>query len=269
MTSASTPLRPLLVFGVGRLGGAIVQGLLRTRALAARDLMLVDPSAGGVAPEAVGGGAVLNPDPEDYARARIVLLAIKPQDWRLKVDDLAEHLAPDAVVVSVLAGVRVQQLAATLGDRKVARVMPTTAVSVARGAASVFGEDPEAVEAARDLFSPIATVVEMADEPCLDAATAVSGSAPAYLYAFVEALGAAGQTVGLSAETSIALARSTIIGAAALMEESPLSPADLRAQVTSPGGATQAAMDVLSPALGPLLRDAVRAAAARSKVLGS
>ena len=269
MTSLPPSSLPLLVIGVGRLGGAIVGGLLAAQALDPADLLLVDPAAGDVASDAGERGAALNPGEADYARARTVLLAIKPQDWRGKAAAVAPHLAPGAAVLSVLAGVRLGDLAEAFPGHPVARVMPTTAVAVGKGAASLFSEQAEGVAAARTLFAPIATVVEMPEEACLDAATAVSGSAPAYLYAFVEALEAAGQSVGLSADTSAALARSTIVGAAALMEQSPLPPAELRAQGTSPGGTTQAALDVLRPAFGPLLRDAVRAAAARSKELAA
>lgn len=108
------------------------------------------------------------------------------------------------------------------------------------------------------------------DEDQMHAATAVSGSAPAYLYAFVEALEAAGAAAGLSAASAQRLARATISGAAALLAESGEEPAELRRQVTSPGGTTQAALEVLmgSQGLGPLLETAVAAAARRSRELG-
>ena len=113
-------------------------------------------------------------------------------------------------------------------------------------------------------------MVDVADEELMHAATGVSGSAPAYLYAFVEALEAAGAAAGLPAADSARLARSTIAGAAALMARSGEEPAELRKQVTSPGGTTQAALEVLLADGGfpGLLREAVAAAARRSKELG-
>lgn len=258
---------PLLVLGVGRLGGAMLTGLVEAGALAPRDLLLVDPAPGDAARGLVEGGARLNAGAA--AEARAVLLAVKPQGWRAAAEPLAADLPAGVPVVSVLAGVRLAALREVFGDRPIARVMPTTAVAIGQGAASVYAADPAAREAAHAIFSPVATVVDIPDEALMDAATAVSGSAPAYLYAFVEALEAAGASAGLTPEASSALARSTVAGAAALMARASASPAELRAQVTSPGGTTQAALDVLQPALGPLMRDAVRAAAARSRELGS
>lgn len=258
---------PILSLGAGRMGGALLQGLAAADALSPRDLLLLDPAPGEAARALAAAGARLNPAPEAAAEARLVLLAVKPQGWRAVAEPLAARLAPDVPVLSVLAGVRLAALREVFGGRPIARVMPTTAVAVARGSASVYAPDAAARAAAHALFSPVAAVVDLADEGLMDAATAVSGSAPAYLYAFVEALEAAGVTAGLTPDASAALARSTVAGAAALMAQSTASPAELRAQVTSPGGTTQAALDVLQPALGPLLRDAVRAAAARSREL--
>ncbi|HEY9233491.1 MAG TPA: pyrroline-5-carboxylate reductase dimerization domain-containing protein, partial [Phenylobacterium sp.] len=156
------------------------------------------------------------------------------------------------------------------GGRAVARVMPTTAVAVGQGTASIYAADPQARACAHALFAPVGTVVDLQDEELMHAATAVSGSSPAYLYAFVEALEAAGASAGLPAADSAKLARATIAGAATLMARSGVEPAELRRQVTSPGGTTQAALDVLLAEDGfpELLRKAVAAAARRSEELG-
>ena len=136
--------------------------------------------------------------------------------------------------------------------------------------ASIYAADPAARERAHRLFAPVGTVADLADEDLMHAATGVSGSAPAYLYAFVEALEAAGAAAGLPPADSARLARSTIVGAAALLAQSGEEPAELRRQVTSPGGTTQAALEVLMGESGfpDLLRKAVAAAARRSKELG-
>jgi pyrroline-5-carboxylate reductase len=148
--------------------------------------------------------------------------------------------------------------------------MPTTAAAIGQGTASVFAADPEARERAHALFAPVGTVVDLADEDLLHAATAVSGSAPAYLYAFVEALEAAGLSLGLDAGAARALARATTAGAAALMTATGEDAAALRRQVTSPAGTTEAALRVLlgESGLEPLLREAAAAAARRSRELG-
>ena len=267
--AAMDQFTPLLLVGAGRLGGALAAGWLRAGTLAASDLLVRDPSPGAEALAAVGAGATLHPPEAAIASARTVLFAVKPQGWTAKARELAPLLAPDAVIVSVLAGVRGADLHAAFGGRRVARVMPTTAVLIARGVASVHAADAEARARAHRLFDPISTAVDLDDEALMDAAVGVSGSAPAYLYAFTEALAAAGESLGLPAQTSARLARATMESAAALMAEAPETPAELRAQVTSPRGATEAALDVLlqPQALPALLRHAAAAAAHRSREL--
>ncbi|HZC16409.1 MAG TPA: pyrroline-5-carboxylate reductase dimerization domain-containing protein, partial [Caulobacteraceae bacterium] len=146
----------------------------------------------------------------------------------------------------------------------------TTGVAVGKGAVSIYSDDDGARAAAHALFDPVATTVDLANEALMDAAVAVSGSAPAYLYAFMEALAAAGVSHGLSPEASKALVRATMVGAAALLDRSGADPADLSRKVASPGGTTEAALKVLTGdgGLGPLLEAAVDAAARRSRELG-
>lgn len=263
-------MTPVLMLGAGRLGGALIEGWSRFGGPSAQDLLILDPAPSGAALAAGRAGAVLSPGPADLVRARTVLLAVKPQVWREAAAAIAGQLDPGAVIVSVAAGVRAADISEAFGGRAVARVMPTTAVAVGRGVASLFAADPRAAESARALFGPVARVVELAEESLLHAATGVSGSAPAYFYAFVEALEAAGAAAGLPPEASRDLARATMVGAAALLDASGEDPADLRRQVTSPGGTTEAALAILmgEAGLGPLLREAVAAATRRSGELG-
>jgi pyrroline-5-carboxylate reductase len=214
---------------------------------------------------------VLNPPEAELARARTVVLAVKPQVWREAAAEVAGWLAADAVIVSIAAGVPSGEIGKAFGGRCVARVMPTTAAAIGQGAATLFADDPAALARAHALFEPLGTVVDLADEGLMHAATAVSGSAPAYLYAFIEALEAAGASVGLSAKESARLARSTITGAAALLAQGSEEPAELRRQVSSPGGVTLAAIEVLmgENGLEPLLREALTAAVRRSKELAT
>ncbi|HTI67824.1 MAG TPA: pyrroline-5-carboxylate reductase [Caulobacteraceae bacterium] len=262
---------PILLLGAGRMGGALTEGWSRAGAFAPSDLMLLDPNPSPEALAAAQAGAVLNPSDDQVRSARTVLLAVKPQVWRDAAAAQAPRLAPDAVVVSIAAGVRLDAIAEAFGGRPVARVMPTTAVAIGQGVASIYAPDPVARARAHALFGPVATVAYIGDEAQMDAVTAVSGSGPAYLYAFVEALEAAAEHAGLSRTTAQALARATVAGAAGLMMQSGADPAELRRQVTSPAGTTEAALKVLmaGDGLGPLLRRAVDAAAARSRELGS
>ena len=260
---------PILLLGAGRLGGALLEGWALTGAFAPADLIIRDPQPGEAAKAAAAGGAVLNPPDADLGRARIVLLAVKPQVWREAAAALSAHLSPEAVIVSVAAGVRAGDIAQAFGGRPTARVMPITAVAVAQGAGGIYASDPRAVAAAHALFDPVGVLADVEDEGLMDAVTAVCGSAPAYLYAFTEALEAAGEAEGLPPATARTLARATMAGAAALMASSGEEPAELRRQVTSPNGTTEAALKVLmgEGGLGPLLREAVAAAARRSREL--
>lgn len=254
---------PILLLGAGRMGGALVKGWLEAGAFSADDLIVRDPHPSG---DATRAGAV-NPADEDLARARTVVLAVKPQMWREAAAAVAPLLAADAVIVSIAAGVKLADIEAAFG-RRAARVMPTTGVAIGQGVASIYAAEDAARAAAHALFDPVASVVDLPSEDLMDAATAVSGSAPAYLYAFIEALEAAGVTVGLSAEASSTLARQTIISAAALLGAGGEDPAELRRQVTSPGGTTQAALEVLMPGFATLVPQGVAAAVKRSKELG-
>ena len=260
----------VLLLGAGRMGGAMIHGWTAAGPVVAGDVLIRDPHPGAEACAAAARGAQLNPSDEVLAQAATVVLAVKPQLWREVAESVAPHLAPDAVIVSIAAGVSMASLAEVFGARDIARVMPTTAVAIGRGAASIAARSDRARARAHHLFDSISGTVDIADESLMHAATAVSGSGPAYLYAFVEALEAAAVRSGLPAADAATLVRSTIVGAAALMAGSDASPAELRAQVTSPGGTTQAALEVLSGegGLQPLLDEAVAAAIRRSKELG-
>ena len=261
---------PILMLGAGRMGGAMVEGWLAAGAFSPQELMIRDPQPGPSALAAQTAGAVLNPPEADLARARTVVLAVKPQVWRDVAAEAAPWIGSGAVVVSICAGVRSGDIAKEFGGRCVARVMPTTAAAIGHGTASLYADDPAALARAHALFEPLGAVVDLNDEALMHAATAVSGSAPAYLYAFVEALEAAGTQVGLSQAEARRLARSTLTGAAALLARTGEDPAELRRQVTSPGGTTAAALEVLlaDGGLPVLLRDAVAAAVRRSQELG-
>ena len=264
-------ITPILMLGAGRMGGAMVEGWLGAGAFAASDLIVRDPQPGPAARAAAAAGAILNPPDADLARAQTVVLAVKPQLWREAAAETAAWLASGAVIVSIAAGVTSKDIAKAFGGRCVARVMPTTAAAIGQGTASLYADDPAALARAHALFEPLGTVVDLNDEGLMHAATAVSGSAPAYLYGFIEALEAAGVSAGLSPKDAQRLARSTLTGAAALLARNGGEPADLRRQVTSPGGTTEAALNVLlgEAGLPPLLREAVAAAVRRSKELGA
>ncbi|MDR3512066.1 MAG: pyrroline-5-carboxylate reductase [Caulobacteraceae bacterium] len=262
-------MTPILILGAGRMGGALIEGWRRAGAFALDQLIIRDPY---LPPEAAAvlAGARVNPPDAELADARTVLLAVKPQVWRQAAAALAPLLHPEAVIVSIAAGVRVADIADAFGGRRVARVIPTTAVAICKGVTSIVAADKTSRARAHALFEPVGVTVDIPAEGLMDVTTAVSGSAPAYLYAFIEALEAAGEAEGLTAEASRTLVRSTLIGAAALLDHTGEDPAELRRQVTSPAGTTEAALKVLmgEHGLWPLAAEAVAAAVKRSKELG-
>jgi len=258
---------PVLLIGAGRMGQALISGWKKSAAFDLADLMVRAPHINEGCAEAARGGAVINPPDHEIAAARTVVLCVKPQKWREIAPAYADVLGKGAVIISVLVGTRAADISGGFGGRPVARVLPTTAVATASGVTSLYAPDPRALAAATALFDPISTLVELADEPLMDAAGAVSASGAAYVYAFARALEEAGAAAGLPAEASKILARSTLASAAAFMAACDGDPTDLIAQVASPGGTTEAALAVLDPALRRAMTDAVAAAVRRAQEL--
>lgn len=229
------------------MGSAMARGWLSDLdAAGIARLSVVEPHPSEDVIAAADGGLIaLNPVAEV---ADIVVLAVKPQGFGAAANTLKAWVGPKTLVVSIMAGVTIARIAGALGSHKVARAMPNTPGAIGMGAtgyalSDACGND-EAIATAR-LLEPLGFVVGPLKEEQMDAVTAVSGSGPAYVFLLVEALGAAGRSAGLDEATAMVLARETVIGAGALLGEFAESPAELRKQVTSPGGTTAAALGVL------------------------
>lgn len=234
--------------------------LARWRAAGIEDVAVIDPAIPGAV---MPGGA---PD--------IVVLAVKPQLWRAATAGMT--LAAGTLVVSVMAGVAIADLAAVFGGAVIVRAMPNTPAAIGQGVTALFtddaaGDGPAALAraAAEVLFQPAGATLWLEHEADFDAVTAVSGSGPGYVFAFIEALAAAGTAAGLDPGLAARLARATVTGAAALAAAEATPVAALRERVTSPAGTTAAGLAVLVPGLTPLLTATVAAAAARSRALGA
>ena len=245
----------------------MLEGWLLTGAVDPGRLIILTPSEKPAAEAARARGARVNPSSEALAGAGAVVLAVKPAAWRAAVGSLA-GLAADATVISVMAGVGSEALGEAFSGRSVARVMPATAVAQAKGVAAVWAADAGSRAEAHALFDPMAETVDLADEALIDAATAVAGSAPAFIYAFVEALARAGQAAGLDADAAARLAGGALRSAGAGAETgAPL--ADLIARIVSPGGTTEAGLRAAREAgLDGTADSAVKAAVARARELG-
>jgi pyrroline-5-carboxylate reductase len=264
-------LSQAVLVGAGRMGSAMARGWLQDLGAAGlKELIVVEPKPD----EDVEAAArekliVLNPAP---APADIVVLAIKPQSFSAAAPGLKAWVKPETLVVSIMAGVTIERISAAFGSKRVARAMPNTPGSVGAGvtgyALSEACGDAENMATAK-LLDPLGIAVGPLQEAQMDAVTAVSGSGPAYVFLLAEALAEAGRAAGLPRAVADILARETIIGAGALMGTTNSTPAELRLAVTSPGGTTAAAIDVLtaSGGLPDLMRKAVEAAARRGAEL--
>lgn len=259
------PPGAIWLVGCGNLGRAMLDGWLDA-GLPAERLTVINPSPrelpAGVryasAPDRAG------PPPD------IAVLAVKPQRLAEVAPALARAIGP-ALVVSVLAGAPLAALAAAFRNSRVVRALPNTPARVRRATTLLAASDPTATD--RRAVTALMTALGGAhwiDEPSMDAAGAITGCGPAFLFAFIEALAAAGTAAGLDVDLAARLALDTVAGAAALAAVSDEAPAQLRARVTSPNGTTQAGLAVLDGegVLTTLLADTVRASARRSAELG-
>ncbi|MGJ8564051.1 MAG: pyrroline-5-carboxylate reductase [Alphaproteobacteria bacterium] len=265
-----------LIVGAGRMGGALLSGWIKGRRKAMRpeQLTIIDPSPSEAALTAIENGAVYLKNPDASLRTvSCVLLAIKPQMFDVLAPALAAHLPKGCLIISILAGTTMTSLRAIFPEQAIIRAMPNTPASIGAGI-TAFTCAPDVSDEqrvlARKLLSAGGKVHEVANEHLIDVVTAVSGSGPAYIFHMVEALQVAAISNGMPEDIAPDFARQTIIGAGALLKESPLSATELRQAVTSPNGTTQAALDVLMSAEGlpPLMRETVSAALKRAKELG-
>lgn len=262
--------RGLVLLGCGKMGSAMLAGWLE----------------GGLSPKAVW---VLDPNPSDWLRGTgvhlnaglpespaIVLIAVKPQMMGEALPALVALGNGDTVFLSVAAGTSIARFEQAFGARSpIIRAMPNTPAAVGRGITAIIGNGQATaahLDMAETLLRAVGQVVRLDNEGQMDAVTGVSGSGPAYVFHLIETLAAAGVAQGLPAELAMQLAKATVGGAGQLAEDAVEDPSQLRVNVTSPNGTTQAALEVLmdeADGFPALLRRAVKAAADRSKELGA
>ncbi|HTW50764.1 MAG TPA: pyrroline-5-carboxylate reductase [Stellaceae bacterium] len=262
----------VILVGCGQMGSAMLRGWLASGA--ASRFVVVEPAG---APEAL----VAPPKIEAHRAAAelagglmpdAVVFAVKPQGIGDIVPDYRRFARPGTVFMSIAAGTTIGGLARHLGDAAIVRVMPNTPAAIGR-AISVACANPAVTTGQRELCEALLAAIGestwVEDEGLLDAVTAVSGSGPAYVFLLIEALAAAGANCGLPPELAAHLALATVAGAGELARVSDEAPAKLRENVTSPGGTTRAALDVLmgEGGLAELMDRAVAAATRRSREL--
>ena len=271
----TAPSGAVLLIGAGRMGGALIKGWLAEARFSAVHVIEPAPSD---AVKALAAAGTISLHERFEARSlpplEAVVLAIKPQILKGEATLLQAVGNTGALIVSIAAGITTASLGLGLGpDTRLVRAMPNTPGAIGQGITVLYA-DPNLKAGdralAEALMAGLGETLWLKDEALMDAVTAVSGSGPAYVFLMAEALAESGRAQGLDAATADRLARATISGAGALLEADPRPAAELRKEVTSPGGTTQAALDVLmaSDGLTELMRRAIAAATARGKQLG-
>ena len=268
MMTSDIETRGLVLLGCGKMGSAMLAGWLE----------------GGLPPTSVW---VLDPHPSDWVKATgvrinvdlpsapaLVLVAVKPQMMGAALPKLQALGNGETLFVSVAAGTSIASFEEILGGQTpIVRAMPNTPAAIGQGITAMIGNTHASaahLDLAEGLLAAIGQTVRLENEGQIDAVTGVSGSGPAYVFHLIETLAAAGEAQGLPADLSMKLAKATVAGAGALADVAEESPSQLRVNVTSPNGTTQAALDVLmQPETGfpDLLNRAVAAATNRSKEL--
>jgi pyrroline-5-carboxylate reductase len=256
--------------GAGKMGGAMLTGWL-AGGLDARRVVVIEPMPSDEMKALAAKGIRLNPSANDTGTVETLVVAVKPQSFREAGAALKPFAGPNTLVVSIMAGATIASISEVCGGA-VVRAMPNTPAAIGRGiTVAVAANNVSAAQraVADALLRAIGAVEWVDDETLMDAVTAVSGSGPAYVFLLAEELARAGVEAGLPTELATRLARETVAGSGELLRRSEASSATLRQNVTSPGGTTAAALEVLMGTEGmqPLMIRAIAAATKRSREL--
>ncbi|MCD9149534.1 pyrroline-5-carboxylate reductase [Pseudophaeobacter flagellatus] len=268
MTRSQIETGGLVLLGCGKMGSAMLAGWLED-GLPASSVWVLDPHP---SEWLQGTGVHINQDlPDEPA---LVLVAVKPQMMGAALPKLQALGNGKTLFVSVAAGTSIASFEEILGDQTpIVRAMPNTPAAIGQGITALVGNRRASaadLDVTEELLSAIGETLRLESEAQMDAVTGVSGSGPAYVFHLIETLAAAGEAQGLPADMAMRLAKATVAGAGALAKAAEESPSQLRVNVTSPNGTTQAALEVLMQEDGgfpDLLKRAVAAAANRSKEL--
>jgi pyrroline-5-carboxylate reductase len=261
----------LALAGAGKMGSAMLEGWLAL-GLDPNNVVVIDPQPSGEMIALSNKGIALNPPAGAVSNIATIVLAVKPQVAENVLPAVAAMAGVDTLVLSIMAGKTLGFLQAGLPGVAIVRAMPNTPAAIGRGISVAVPNGAVSAEQkarAGALLAASGAVEWISDESLMDAVTAVSGSGPAYIFLLAETLAKAGVAAGLPEALAARLARDTVSGAGEMLHRSSLDPATLRGNVTSPGGTTAAALEVLMAADGleALMRKAVAAAARRSREL--
>ena len=274
MTTAHLEIKQqhIAFIGGGNMASAIIGGLLK-RGLPASQIQVVEPFAEQRAKLAQQLQVAVSASPEaTLNRASLVVWAVKPQTFREAAAQSRDHTRA-ALHLSVAAGIRSDSIASWLGTERVVRAMPNTPALIGKGITALFARPAASAAdrlAAEQVIQTTGDFLWLAEEEQLDAVTALSGSGPAYVFYFIEAMIQAGIDMGLSREQSHQLAVATFVGASALAQDATEPPEVLRARVTSKGGTTYAALTAMEQdGMQQRFMRAIEAARQRARELGN
>ena len=262
----------LAVIGTGQMGQALVFAIIRQHVVSPEKVVLFDPAIEKAEAIATALGCQVAGNAREAVNgADAVLLAVKPQIMKIVLEGLSEDLRPDALVISIAAGITLSQLRQWAGnDMALARVMPNTPALVASGVSAVcFDQASEELQAWTMALLEASGLAFKVAESAMDAVTGLSGSGPAYVMLVIEAMADGGVRMGLPRDLALQMAAQTVMGSAKLLLETNKHPGVLKDQVCSPGGTTIEAIAVLEASgLRTALIEAVTAATERSRELG-
>ncbi len=265
--------RPLLLVGCGKMGGAMLEGWLAS-GIAAAGAYVVEPFGADAFANRRDVTVVSSADelPADLS-PQVIIFAVKPQAMSAVVGAYTKFVTPDCLFVSVAAGTTISFFEMELGaEAAIVRAMPNTPAAVGQGITVICPNAKATAQQVADadaLLQAVGETARIEDEALMDAVTGVSGSGPAYVFLMIECMAQAGVEAGLPEDLAARLALQTVAGAGHLARQSEDAPDQLRRNVTSPNGTTQAALDVLmaEDGLQPLVTKAVAAAAKRGREL--
>ena len=270
MTFDTLSQQGLVLLGCGKMGSAMLAGWL-ANGLTPSSVYVVDPYP---SEWVLAQGVHVNE--ELPAKPALVLIAVKPQMMQEALPTLQAMGGGETVFLSVAAGISIGTYEDILGSNSpILRAMPNTPAAIGQGITAMIGNavsTADHIDLAHALLSAIGEVVDLDSESQMDAVTGVSGSGPAYVFYMIDALAKAGEAQGLSPDLAMQLAKATVAGAGALAKASGETPEQLRINVTSPNGTTQAGLEVLmdqNAGLTPLIGETVAAATMRSKELSN
>lgn len=264
--------KKIAIIGFGHMGGAIVRGAISSGILTAGDITVAEKLPANAKKAAELGLATVETASAAVENADMVILAVKPSDLADAAAEIKGSLAENAVIVSICAGKRLKTLEDLFGDRRaIIRVMPNTPALVGEGMAGICGNSAAGNEALGDVKAIFESFgkAEILPETLFDAVTAVSGSGPAYVYSFINALAKFAENSGMTGEQAKIFAAQTTLGAAKMVLSGGESPAELKKNICTPNGTTVEAVKVLdTKGFEDILIEAAAACAKRSEELG-